>query len=278
LQRAEAELVRLRARPANMGAALTEALGMVLRGQGPPPGVAEAAALIARAVEAHAASFPPGGEPDYHDHHHQAEATLVMGWLCAEALRLGQIDPGHAVAGILAMAGHDLQHDGSIPPPGTLEARSAALTAALAAQAGLDQTVQDQIRQVILATDPSRAAAGLDEDSMLCRLAREADVFASLTPELGWRLSQAFGREVRAAGGNAAPPPGSFAGRLQWLRAQRPMTEAARNLGLEAGVAAQLAAMAGLGDGDPEAGARRLDAMPPGEALAHYRTALAAAV
>ena len=271
-------MIRRRARPADIRAALTEALGTVLHGQKPPPRVAAAGALIAEAVAAHAASFQPGSEPDYHDHYHQAEATLAMGWLCAEALRLGQLDAEHAVAGILAMGGHDLQHDGSVPPPGKLEAHSAVLTAALAEQAGLDQTIQDQIRQVILATDPSRAAAGLDEDSMLCRLAREADLFASLTPELGWRLSQTLAREIRAAGGNAEPPPDSFAGRLRLLRAQRPMTEAARNLGLENGVATQLAAFAALGDGDQEAGAKRLDAMPPNEAWAHYRAALAAAV
>ncbi|HUM07558.1 MAG TPA: hypothetical protein VLT37_01640 [Acidocella sp.] len=270
-------MIRRRSRPADIQAALTEALDGALRGQPLPSGVTTAAALIAEAVAAHAASFPRGGEPDYHNHYHQAEATLAMGWLCAEALHLGLLDAGCAVAGILAMAGHDLQHDGSVPAPGVLEARSAALTVALAARAGLDQAVQDHIRLVILATDPSRAAAALDEDSLLCRLAREADLFASLTPELGWRLSQALGREIRAAGAKTAPPPDSFAGRLRLLRALPPMTSAARNLGLEAGVAVQLAALATLGDGDPESGAKRLDAMPPAEAWAHYRKALAAA-
>lgn len=274
---AEAEMIRRRARPADMRAAVAAALAAALCGEPLPAGAAAAGALIAGAVAAHAASFPPGGEPAYHNQHHQAEAALAMGWLCAEARRLALLDAPAAAAGVLAMAGHDLQHDGSVPPLGRLEARSAALTAALAAQAGLGPDIQDRIRRVILATDPARIAAGLDADDPLCRLAREADLFGSLTPELGWRLSAALDRELRAAQSVPAPPPGSFAGRLRLLRMHRAFTPAARNLGMEASVCAQRAALARLGEGDPEVGAARLDALAPARARADYRAALTAA-
>jgi hypothetical protein len=74
-----------------------------------------------------------------------------MGWLCATACRFGLLTPEAAASGVLAMAGHDLQHDGSMAAPGVLEARSADLTVALAANAGLDAASLATIRRVILA-------------------------------------------------------------------------------------------------------------------------------
>lgn len=273
---AEGELLRRRARPADMDSAVTEALAEACGAPVPAP-YAEAGRLIAAAVTAHGASFPAGHEPEYHDRHHQSEATLAMGWLCGAARRRGALDAPAAGAGVLAMAGHDLRHDGTVPPAGTLEARAAALTAALAAQAGLGPDVQQRITRTILATDPARAAAGLDEDDLLCRLAREADLFASLTPRLGWQLSKALAREFGAAGHHPAPAPDCFAGRLALLQARPSFTGAAEHLGVAAGVAAQLAAFARLGAGDPARGAMRLDALPPAQAMAEFQAALAAA-
>jgi hypothetical protein len=130
--RAEADMIRWRSQLPDMRTAVIGALYQALCNKSPPPGAVMTGRLIAQAVAAHAASFAPGCEPSYHDQAHQAEATRAMGWLCATAHRQGLLTPEAAAAGVLAMAGHDLQHDGSHATPGRLEARSADLTVALA--------------------------------------------------------------------------------------------------------------------------------------------------
>jgi hypothetical protein len=277
-RQAEQELLERRTRAPDMEGAVSDALLRLLDGNPPPPGAVAAGHAIAAAVAAHAASFAPAGEPAYHNQYHQAEATTAMGWLCARARRLGLLTPAEAAAGVLAMAGHDLLHDGSWPVPGALEARSAALTVALGAQAGLDQAALEKIRRVILATDLARPRGDMDADDLLCRLAQEADVFGSLTPALGWQLSQALGQEWAATGHRFEPSVASFAGRLAFLRSRRPATPPGRELGLDDAVADQIAALAALGGGDPDQGAARLDARPPAQARANYLAALATVV
>ena len=261
-----------------MRAAVSVALADALCGDPAPENAVATGSAIAAAVTAHAASFAPASEPAYHDQHHQAEATVAMGWLCARARRLGLLTPEVAVAGVLAMAGHDLLHNGTWPAAGVLEARSADVTVALGAEAGLDAASLAAIRRVILATDPGRPQAERDADDLLCRLAQEADVFGSLTPELGWQLSHALALEAEAAGHWFDPPVASYAGRLALLLQHRIATQAGRELGLEAAAADQIAAMAVFGDGNAEGGAAWLDALPPGRARADYVAALAAVV
>lgn len=181
---AEESLLKRRAQPADMGAAVSAALVDALGGDPPPTGAVAAGRLLADGVVAHAASFGPGREPAYHDQRHQAEATVAMGWLCAKARDLGQLTSEMAAIGVLAMAGHDLLHDGTWPGAGVLEARSAGFAVTLGAQAGLDAETLATIHRVILATDPFRPKAVRDADDLLCRLAQEADVFGSLTPGL----------------------------------------------------------------------------------------------
>jgi hypothetical protein len=276
-RRAEEKLRRRRAQPPDMAGAVAAALAAALAGVAPPSGAVATGLAIARAVAAHAASFT-AGEPAYHDQYHQAEATIAMGWLCAAACRLNLLAADIAATGVLAMAGHDLLHDGSWPGAGVLEARSAAISAALAEQVGLDASAIAVIRRVILATNPLRPQAARDADDLICRLAQEADIFASLTPKLGWELSQALAREADAAGHRFDPPVASFAGRLVLLRWQQPATPAAEAFGLRDAVVDQIAAMAAFGDGDADRGAARLDSLPQAQARADYVVALAAVV
>ncbi|HUB14315.1 MAG TPA: hypothetical protein VMB34_20355 [Acetobacteraceae bacterium] len=272
LRQAEADMMAWRARPADMRAAVADALAEALCGNPPLPGATAAGEAVAGAVAAHAASMLV--EPAYHNQYHQAEAARAMGWLCAAACRQGLLLPAAAVAGVLAMAGHDLHHDGSRPPQGVLEAHSAAVTVALAASSGLDTAMQDVIRRVILATDPLRPAAQRDADDLLCRIAQEADLFGSLTPNLGWQLSQALEHEYHAACFHPDPPVASYAGRLQLLCGVRPTTPAGVALGLAATVADQIAALAACGDGDAAQGAGRLDTLPAQEAEVRFAQAL----
>ncbi|HTJ89733.1 MAG TPA: hypothetical protein VL356_06110 [Acidocella sp.] len=277
---AEETLLRRRTLPPDMRGAVAAALAQAAGGAVPAQAAA-AGQVIADAVAAFAASFGPAGEPAYHNQYHQAEATLAMGWLCAVACRLGLLGSEAAAAGVLAMAGHDLQHDGSVPPPGALEAHSAGLTVALAAQAGLDEAMQATISRVILATDPRRGPAMQVParqvgDDLLCRLVREADLFGSLMPGLGWQLSQDLAQELRVARCHPTTPVDSYAGRLQLLSTLPSVSRPARELGLEDAVACQIAALAALGDGDAVRGAAVLDASPPATARAKYMAALAA--
>lgn len=271
LRQAEARMLTRRLGHADPAGAVAEALREAGDGR-VPPALAAAGARIGAAVEAHGTGFAPGTEPDYHDRHHQAEATLAMGWLAGMARRAGLIDAHTALLGVLAMAGHDLLHDGNgTVAPGTLEARSADATLALLP--GLPEPDRAEIRRLILLTD-LHAPAPAD---LLGRLAREADLFGSLTPCLGWRLSAALAREILRCGMRGADTIATHAGRLALLRAVPAPTDAARRLGLGEARDMQIAAMADAGSPiSPEAGAAALDRLPPEEARRRYRAALRA--
>ncbi|MBP0462838.1 hypothetical protein J5Y09_02835 [Roseomonas sp. PWR1] len=230
-----------------------------------------AALALASLVERHGASFPPGQEPAYHDRHHQAEAILAMGWLAGAARRLGLLDACGAARAVAAMAGHDLLHDGSAGGPrGELERRSAAAADEVAAICGVDAQGRAEIGRIILATTwPWEEAEAPD---LACRLAREADLFASTLPTLGMPLARRLARELAAAGQADAASVASHAARIGLLRTLPQPTEAAQALGLDAARDAQIAAYAAvarqLGAGSAEAAAAALDAMDAADAAA----------
>lgn len=268
---AEAVLEAWRAQPPDMAdtvaSALEEAAGAPV-----PAEMVACGAMIAQAVAEHAELCAP----PYHDQRHQAEAARAMGWLCSVARRRGELTEAEAACGVLAMAGHDLRHDGLVHPAGELEALSAGWTVAFAAACGLDVACRAAITRIILATDTLRPPEVAAADDLLCRIGQEADLFGSLTPGLGLRLGHALRRELEAAGVSPRPPVDSFAGRLAWLRSRRPVTEAGRVLGLADGIAHQIDAMTQLGLGNADRGARTLDALPAEEARARIAAALEA--
>jgi hypothetical protein len=272
LREAEARLLARRARAPAMADAVAEALREAVGGT-VPKAFAAGGARLAATVERHGKSFGAAAEPAYHNRHHQAEATLVMGWLAGAARQAGHCDPRQAALCVLAMAGHDLLHAGEVnASAGELERRSA--NAALALLGDLPAADLEEIRRLILATDPA-APAPID---VAGRLTREADLFGSLTPTLGWSLSAAMARECADAGLQEGEDYATFRGRLALLRAQPEPTEAAIALGLHAGCEAQIAALpaAARGAATPEQAAALLDSLPPAEAAARYRDALRA--
>jgi hypothetical protein len=270
---AEARLLARRAAAPDLLGAAAEALRDAC-GAAAPPGIIAAAERIAMAVEAHGASFPPGAEPAYHDRHHQAEATLAMGWLAAEARAAGLIDAPAAALCVLAMLGHDLLHDGDArAAPGSLEARSA--EAALALLPDLPAAHRAEIRRLILLTDLHAAAPRTDDAAG--RLVREADLFGSLTPCLGWRLSHALALEETRSGQPDAARIATYAGRLTLLRSLPEPTPASAVLGLHAACTVQHGALArATGAPTAEAGAAALDRMPAEAARRCYVAAMAA--
>ncbi|BDG72632.1 hypothetical protein [Roseomonas fluvialis] len=268
---AEDALMALRERapdmPAAVAQALTDATGTA---DGDTPAHRTARA-IAAAVERHGAGFPPGTEPPYHDRLHQAEATRALGWLLGAARRLGHVTPADAALAIAAMAAHDLLHDGRVHAErGLLERRSAEAAATIAADQGMSAADIATLRRIILATTwPWDDAEAPD---LPCRLAREADLFASSLPRLGPRLSRLLARELAMAGQAVPEGVATHVARVALLRLLPPASEAARALGLDGVRAAQLDAYGeaarrlGLRIASAEAGAAALDAMDTADA------------
>jgi hypothetical protein len=233
------------------------------------------------------AAAQAGPELAYHDRHHVAEAVLSMGWLVGEARRQGMVRTDAATLALVGMVGHDLLHDGSPPRGGVLEQRAADAVARATSGLGICEHGRAVIRAVIMGTDPFRVgsnaarAAGLlpagplgREVDTLIAMANEADVLASLMPDLGWELTEALARERALANDPDAADLLTFNARLRFLQTYDRQSRAARALGLEAIVNRQIQSFAPFGD-TLEEGAAALDRLPRAEARDRYRAALA---
>jgi hypothetical protein len=239
---------------------------------------------------AHTIDATADGRPElpYHNRYHFAETVLAMGWLCRVACEGGRFPASLAGLGIIAMTGHDWGHDGSTNGNGRLESKAA--DAVLGVVAPLPHAGCDVVRAVILGTDlarvPENAARacgklppsrlGRDVD-LLCKIANEADVFASFLPALAWQQADALAEEWRGSdsGGKVA----TYAGRLSFLRMYDCFSAPAQRLGLAALCDRQVDAFTRvaerLGAGDlPENGAAALDRLPRDEAHLLYSAAL----
>jgi len=274
----------LRHAPPDLAAAADAAFAALRR---PDPAIRALGLGLAAAVAdeaAHAAELP------YHNRYHISEAVRSMGLLCGLAADSGLISDHLANLGVLAMIGHDWGHDGTPGGDGRLERLAADRVVAWAAS--LDVASRAVLEEVILATNPTlvddnaaRAAGALPAGKLgpavdaLCHIANEADVFASLLPELGWLEAEALAEEWHAT------PRGrevmSFSGRLQLLRTYRRFSAAAIRIGLAGLCAKQVGCFvpaAGLAAGaTAEAAAEVLDTMPRARARAAYRAAFASA-
>jgi hypothetical protein len=262
----------LRRRPADIAAAVATAVDCAGGGE---PALAAAGQAMALAAQQPLLA--------YHNRHHVAEAVLAMGWLSGIARALGLLEHRLAMLGVVAMAGHDLGHDGSPASGGRLEARAAAAADSVSAVAGIAAADRAVLRAVILGTDPEQVAGNTaraggqappgplgPEVDRLRALANEADVFACLLPELGWELADALAAEQA---GQVSPCPASCAGRLAFLRRYACFSPAATRLAMPALQARMVSAFA-VGGGTPEAGARLLDGMERTAARRRWRAAL----
>jgi len=247
-----------------------------------------AAAIIAAAIDAHAATKP---EPRYHNRHHVVETLWAMAWLCSIAVDQGLLSSHHAALGVVAMVGHDMHHDGTATPGGVLEARARAVVPILH-QAGVSTADADILGDVIVGTEPSLATAnagrlagtlptgprGAAHDALRA-LANEADVCASLLPGLGPTLSRRLAAEWAAS---TTPPTvdfGSACSRLAFLQSYPTASPPAHRLGLALARAGCIAAYreAGrhlAGTATPESGCAALDLLPPDRAAQEYAAAL----
>lgn len=213
-------------------------------------------------------------ELPFHSRYHVAETVRAMNLLCSEAVRLNLITPDLGQIGVLAMIGHNLGHDGSLPDRGHLEVHAAIRVANLASDLGSISV--GLLNRVILATAPSMVrgnlararAPGATPIDILCAMANEADVLASLLPNLGWELAELLAAEWSPHDRAKAEMAKSFGGRLSFLQIYAAPTPASAELGLDRVVARQIKAF--MPDGP-----RALDALRRTEARAKYRNRLA---
>lgn len=289
----EAKFLALRQAAPDLGSAFVEAFSTATGfAAGSPSPLWQAGKALVAAIEAH-----PGKTMalPYHNLHHFAEATLAMGLLCATARELGLVSAADAALGVVAMVGHDIEHDGVSLGGGTLEAHAAAEVVRTGRAAGVGEAELTLLAHVIEGTDPALVADnqarmtgalppgpfGVTGD-WLRALANEADVMASLMPELGLRLGDALASEGRLAGDPDAEVTASFQGRLAFLRRFGSLTPAAAALGVPALVKAQIAGFAAAARrlpaaATPEQAAAELDRMDRPAARARYLAAVSAA-
>jgi hypothetical protein len=272
LRRIEAFFIRLRRQAPDPWGAFESSLAML----GEVPAAIRNAGRMA--IEASGPDHP------YHNRHHLAETILAMGWLCAATRAAGTITPEQAWLGVLAMAGHDLGHDGRRDTGGQLETQAAQAMQRIGATAGLTQDALETLRAVILATAPDAVTAatgarpGQGAAGLLGSLAREADIAASLMLRLGWRLTAALHREWTAVGATDAESLLGFRARLRLLSRYADLSEAAQAIGLSRSVGQQRGAFVRLADSrDEYEAASALDAMAPKAAARLYRQACHAA-
>ncbi len=198
-----------------------------------------------------------GGELAYHNRHHIAEVVLAMGWLCGIARRNGDISADVASLGVVAMAGHDLLHDGSPPVGGVLERRAADAVARAVADVGLGPRQRGMIAAAIGGTNPDLIASNAERAAgqlpagrygrpvdLMIAMANEADVFSSLLPRLGPHLTHLLADERRRAGFPEAADITGPRSRLAFLGTYARLSPAARQMGLGELRNAQVAAAA----------------------------------
>lgn len=190
----------------------------------------------------------------YHNRDHAGESVLA-----AEALVLAQFSEPHdrllqGMRLLVSMMGHDVGHPGSAPGTGevgALERASAMIVQdCMADYDSREKSVErDILHQVIEGTEfgdgPSRNwdnhRAFPDRTLFLLQvLANDADILASVLPQVGMQRGQMLAEEWRQAGSPAGDVVGTWAGRLGFLNAVALRSDGAQRLGATALQAAEI--------------------------------------
>lgn len=192
--------------------------------------------------------------PAYHNRDHAGESMLA-----AEALVLAQFTDSHdrmlqGMRLLVAMLGHDAGHPGSAPgtgEPGALERASAMIVQdCMAAYDSREKSVERNLQHDIIdgtefGDGPARNWANhlaFPERTLytLQVLANDADILASVLPQVGMQRGQLLAEEWRQAGSPAGDVVGTWAGRLGFLNAVAVRSEGAHRLGVPALQAAEI--------------------------------------
>ncbi len=195
----------------------------------PAPVLSDACLGLARAIDD---ALAEATEPPYHSRRHFKEVCLGLSLLLsAGTVQMGQaswsLSDEDAWIVLLAAIGHDYGHEGRQNRTfGELEEKSCRLTGAFLRDAGLDDSVIDQVATLIRATEPTLYAAltgpaahgaKLSAIETMKILLVEADLFASMLPEYGILLGNWLSEEFKAETPGLAQIIASPAGRLKFL-------------------------------------------------------------
>ena len=200
-----------------------------------------------------------GAEPAYHNRLHTADTlvaltTLLRAQRAVEQRATAQVTPAERL-GLLAMAAHDLLHDGSINRfEAELESRSADHLQPLLAELEISPRDARRVRTLILATDPAHVPGvharvrgrrfRVQDDDCLAVLLVEADILASTLADTGVSLTAQLALEWDRVAPERAQALRQPLGRLGFLeRAALFSSPASALLGLPAVRQAQIDAL-----------------------------------
>lgn len=215
----------------------------------------------------------------YHNKYHFQDAVLAAAILGLREPNLTRLERLELLA---IMTAHDIYHDGTVnTEEKSLEKISANAFLPYMVASNVPTSQQEKVTAVILSTDPKlyksnseryqhAVRSGSTSADVLVGLAHDADLLGSLLPATGMQNTHNLVQEWLAHGNENASSIGSFSGRAKFLKHVKPISRAARTLGLEHLCDAQLAAIDSLGtsiSADSTAqGAAVLDALPSDEA------------
>ena len=213
------------------------------------PELAEAFFAVAHLVEGDGeARARTGTELDYHNRTHVHDVLRSLSLLLST--KEAGLNAADRLVLMIAMIAHDLGHDGQVNSfPYELESRSWCLVAPTLRSAGLRAAQMEQVRAIILATDPQGyaklAAPGASGTWPGRALAVDADLFASCLPRYGFRAGWRLCKELQSAGlgGPATDKLATLNGRAAFLRHVPVLSGAAKSLGLPFLIESQLAAI-----------------------------------
>jgi hypothetical protein len=189
-------------------------------------------------------------EPLYHNRHHTIDTLMALASLLKIGISQEMITSNEAVNAILAMNGHDMFHDGTVNTPHhNLEKIAAAEVRSILAETDFAESDSEIICDLIMKTDPAfqfpmRAqfqSGQFDTTLKLPLMVGDADLFASLLPTIGEKLSNDLAAEWEKAKLNIKPLPNTAQGRINFLSAVKWLSPMSVALGIDQVVKQQLA-------------------------------------
>ena len=190
------------------------------------PHIREAGLVIVAAMNAFADKLPI--EPLYHNRHHTIDVIYALSNLIRRAVTRGIISKHEANLALIAMVGHDLLHDGTMNTPiRSLERIAGTEVARLLSSFDIPEYDIERIVDLIHKTDPAyqfhmrgRLASGdAKNPEILALIVGDADLFASILPDIGLKLSDDLAKEWQMAGLAIDPMPNTQQGRRNFLAA-----------------------------------------------------------
>lgn len=211
------------------------------------PRTVDAGYVIAQSMNAFAAKI--GREPRYHNRHHTIDVIFALTNILRLAIQRSLITRTELNYALIAMMGHDILHDGTLNTKSkSLEHIASAEIRRLLAVSEFSAEDLDKISELIHKTDPAyqfpmriKLRKGEAENyKPLELMIGDSDLFASLLPDIGQRLSDDLSEEWMLSGLDIEHMPNTVQGRKNFLSAVDPLSEPATDLGLARQIKFQL--------------------------------------